>query len=194
MCLFPLVQPWKASHCLEGWLLLLLFSCPVVSDPLWSHGLQHVRLLSPSSLHHLREFAQIPVQRVSDAIQPSHPLSPPFSCPQSFPASGSFPVSQLFESICQNIAGSASATVLLMNIQGWFPLGLTSWISLQSQELLRVFSSTTVRKCLRFGIQPSLWSNSHIHTWLLEKPQLWLYGPLLAEWCLCFLIDCLGLL
>ena len=63
-----------------------------------------------------------------------------------------------------------------MNIQGWFPLGLTSWISLQSRGLSRVFSSTTIQTYQFFGAQPSLWSNSHIHTWLLEKPYLWLDG------------------
>ena len=77
-----------------------------------------------------------------------------------------------------------------MNIQCWFPLGLTGLISLQSMGISRVFSSTTIQKHQFFGAQPSLWSNSHIHTWLLEKPQLWLYGPLSSKWCLCFLICC----
>ena len=88
-------------------------------------------------------------------------------CLPSLLASGSFPVSQLFTSGAQNIG--ASASVLAVNIQGWFPLGLTGWLSLQSKGLLRVFSSTTVQKH-QFGAQPSLWSSSHIHTWLLEKP------------------------
>ena len=78
-----------------------------------------------------------------------------------------------------------------MNIQGWFPLGSTSLI-LQSKRLLRVFSSSTVWKHQFFGAQPSLRSNSHIHTWLLEKLQLWLDGSLLAKWCPCFLICCVG--
>ena len=92
----------------------------------------------------------------------------PFSsCPQSFPASGSFPMIWLFTLGGQNIGTSAS--VLPMNIQGWFPLGLTGWISLQSKGLSRVFSSPTIQKHQFFGSQPSLWSNSHIHTWLLEK-------------------------
>ena len=86
-----------------------------------------------------------------------------------------------------------STSVLPMNIQGWFPLGLTGLISLLSKGLSRVFSSTTVQKCQFFCAQRSLWSISHIHTWLLEKPYLWLYGPLLAKWCLRFLIYCLGL-
>ena len=93
-------------------------------------------------------------------------------CLQSFSASGSFPVSWLFESCGQSIGTSSSASVLPMNIQGWFPLGLTGFISLQSKGLSRVFSSTTVQKHHFFGGQPSLWSNSHIHTWLLEKPSV----------------------
>ena len=87
------------------------------------------------------------------------------SCPQSFPASGSFPMSRLFTSGGQNIGASASASFLPMNIQGWFPLGLTGLI-LQSKG----FSKTTVQKHQFFGTQPSLWSNPHVHTWLLEKP------------------------
>ena len=109
----------------------------------------------------------------------------------SFPALGSFPVSQLFASSGQTIG--ASSPVLPMNIQNWFPLGLTGLISLMSKGLSRVFSSTTVWKHQFFSTQPSLWSNSHISTWLLEKPYLWLYGPLLAKWCLCFVVHCLGL-
>ena len=80
-----------------------------------------------------------------------------------------------------------------MNIQGWFPLGWTDLISLQSKGLSRVFSNTTIQKHQFFDAQPSLWSNTHIHTWPLEKPYFWLCGPLLAKWCLCFLIHCLGL-
>ena len=91
------------------------------------------------------------------------------SCPQSFPASGSFLMSQLFASGGQSIGASASAPVLPVNIQGWFPLGLTALISLLSKGLSRVFSNTTVWKHQFFSAQPSLWSSSHIHTWLLEK-------------------------
>ena len=95
------------------------------------------------------------------------PLS---SCLQSFPASGSFPMSQPFASDGQSIGVSASASVLPMNIQDWFPLGWTGLISLQSKGLLRVSSNTTIQKHQFFGSQLSLWSNSHIHTWLLKKP------------------------
>ena len=100
----------------------------------------------------------------------SSSVVPFFSCLQSFPASGSFPISWLFESGGQSIVASALALVLPKNIQAWFPLGFTGLISLQSKGLLRVFSNTIVQKCQFFGAQPSLWSNSHIHTWLLEKP------------------------
>ena len=100
------------------------------------------------------------------------------SCLQSFPASGSFPMSLFFASGGQSIRVSASASILPMNIQDWFPLGLTSSISLLSKGLSRVFSNTTVQKHQFFGTPPSLWYNSHIHTWLLEKPKLWLNGPL----------------
>ena len=95
----------------------------------------------------------------------------PFSsCPQSFPASGSFQMSQLFTSGGQSTGASASASVLPMNIQNWFPLGWTGWISLQSKRLSRVFSNTTVQKHQIFGTQLSSQSNSHIHTWPQEKP------------------------
>ena len=96
------------------------------------------------------------------------PFNPLFSCLQSFPSSGSFPISQFFESGGQSIGTSAS--ILPINIQDWFLLGLTGWISLKSKGLSRVFSNTTVQKYQFFGAQLSLWSNSHIHTWLLEKP------------------------
>ena len=95
---------------------------------------------------------------------------PPFFCPQSFPASGLLPMSWLFASGGQSIGVSASASVLPVTIQGWFPLGLTGLVSLQSKGLSGVFSSTTVRKHQFFGAQPSLRSNSHIHTWPLERP------------------------
>ena len=101
-----------------------------------------------------------------------HPtISVTFSyCFQSFPASGSFPMSRLFASDVQSIGTSASATVLPMNIQGWFLLGLTSLISFQSNRFSRIFFRTAVWQYQSFGAQPFLWSDSHICTWLLEKP------------------------
>ena len=85
---------------------------------------------------------------------------------------------------------SVSASVFPMNIQHWFPLGLTGLISLELMGLSRIFSSTAVWKHQFFVTQPSSWSSSHIPTWLLKKPYLWLLGPLLTKWCLCFLICC----
>ena len=108
-----------------------------------------------------------------ESVLPSNHLilcCPFSSCPQSFPASGSFPVSRFFTSSGQRIGASASASVLPINIQGWFHLGLTALFLLWSTGLSRVFSSTTVQKHWFFGSQPSLWSNPHIHTGLLEKP------------------------
>ena len=96
-------------------------------------------------------------------------FAPFSSCPQSSPASGSFPVSQLIPSGGWSVGASTSAPVLPMNIQCWFLLGLTGLISLLCERLSRVFSSTTVQKHQFFGSQLSLWSNSHIHMWLLEK-------------------------
>ena len=112
-----------------------------------------------------------------ESVMPSNHLI--LSCPQSFPASGIFPVSQFFASGSQSIG--ASASVLPMNSQGWFSLGLTGLISLQSKGLSRVFSNTIVQKHQFFGTWLSLWSKSHIHTLLLEKPKLWLVGPLSAK-------------
>jgi len=102
----------------------------------------------------------------------SSSVAPFSSCLQSFPASEPFPMSWPFTSGGQSIGAAASPSVLLMNIQGWFPLGWTSLISSLSKRLLRVFSSTIVQKHQFFGAQPSLRSNSHIRTWLMEKSQL----------------------
>ena len=104
-----------------------------------------------------------------------------------------FPMSWFFASGGQSMGVSASASVLPMNIQVWFSLGLTSWISFLSKGLSRVFSNSTVQKHQFFGAQPSVWSSSHSWTWHLRKPWLWLCEPLLVKQCLCFLICCLGL-
>ena len=120
-------------------------------------------------LHHLPELAQT---HVSWWCHPtiSSSVIPFSSCLQSFPAPGSFQMSQLFTSRGQSIGVSAAASVIPMIIQDWFPLGWSGWIPLQSKGLTRVFSSTTVQKHQFFGTLPSLRSNSHIHTWLLERP------------------------
>ena len=131
-----------------------------------THGLQHLRLPCPSLFPGVCSNSC----PLSQWCHPTISLSASFfSCLQSLPASGYFPVSWLFASQGQSIGASASASVLPMNIQDWFPLGLTGLISLLSRGLVRVFSSITVRKHQFFGAQPSLWSNSHIHTWLLAK-------------------------
>ena len=144
------------------------FSCSVVSDSLQSHELQHARPPCPSPTPRVYSNS-CPLSRwchptISSSVVPFS------SCPQSLPASGSFPVSQLFAQGGQSIGVSASASVLLMNIQDWSPLGWTSWISSQSKGLSRVFSNTTVKKHQFFSVQLSSQSNPHIHTWPLEKP------------------------
>ena len=118
----------------------------------------------------LPEFTQTHVHWIGDAIQPSRPLSsssPPAPNPSQHQ---SFPMSQLFTWGGQSTGVSALVSVLPMNTQDWSPLEWTGWISLQSKGLSRVFFNTTVQKHQFFGTQPSSQSNSHIHTWLLEKP------------------------
>ena len=153
-------------------IFLLQFSHSVMSDSLWLHGLQHARLPCPSPTARVCSNSCPLSQWCDPNISPS--VVPFFSCLHSFPASGSFPMSQFFASGSQTIRTSGLASVLPMNIQDWFPLGLTGWISLQCKGLSRVFSNTTVQKYRFFGAQLSLQSNSHIHTWLLEKLELWL--------------------
>ena len=146
---------------------VLHFSHSVVSDSLWPHEPQHARPTYPSQTPGVYPnpcpLSQWCHPTISSSVIP-------FSCPQSFPATGSFQMSQFFASGGQSIRVSASASVLPMNTQDWFPLGWTGWISLQSKGLSRVFSNTIVQKHQFFGAQLSLYSNSHIHTWLLEKP------------------------
>ena len=158
----PIYQQWTIQFS------SVQFSHSVVSDSLPPHGLQHARPPCPS-----------PTPGVSSNSWPSsrwcYPtilssVVPFSSCLQSYPPSGSFPMSQFFTSGGQSIGASALASVLPMNIQDWFPLGLRGLISLLSKGLSRVFSSTTVHKHQFFGAHLSLWSNSRIHTWPLEKP------------------------
>ena len=151
---------------MNPWLSSVQFSPSVVSNSSRPHGLQHAR---PPFHHQLPEFTQTRVHWVGDAIQPSHPLSSP--SPPALNLSQhqglSFQMSQFFESGGQRIAVSASTSVLPMNMQHWFPLGFTDFISLQSKEFSRVSSNTTVQKHHFFDAQPFLWSNSYICTWLL---------------------------
>ena len=115
-------------------------------------------------LHHLPELMSMSQWWHSNILSSVIPFS---SCLQFFPVSASFLVNQFFASVSQSFGASASASVFPMNSQGWFPLRLTDLISLQSKEFSRVFSSTIIWKNQFFGAQPSFWSNSHIHTWLL---------------------------
>ena len=131
-------------------------------------GLQHTRLPCPSLSPGVCS-KPCPLSRWCHPTISSF-IAPFSSCPQSFPASRSFPMSRLFTSGGQSIGASDSASVLSVNIQGWFPLGLTGLIFLLYKGLLGVFPSTTVREHHFFRAQASLWSNSHICTWLLEKP------------------------
>ena len=144
------------------------FSHSVVSDSLRLHESQHARPPCPSPTPGVHSDSCPSSQWCHPAISSS--VVPFSSCPQSLPASGSFPMNQLFASGGQSIGVSASTSVIPMNTQDWSPLGWTGWISLQSKGLSRVFSNTTVQKHQCFGAQHSSQSNSHIHTWPLEKP------------------------
>ena len=132
------------------------------------HGLQHTRLPCPSPSPGACSNSCPSSQWCHTTISSS--VIPFSSHLQPFPASGAFPMSQLFTSHGKSIRVPALASVLPMKSQDWYPLGLTGLISLQSKGLSRVFSSTTVQNHQFFGAQPSLWSKYHIHTWLLEKP------------------------
>ena len=144
------------------------FSHSVVSDSLWPHELQHASPPCPSPTPGVHPNPCLLSRWCNPAITSS--VVPFSSCSQSLPASGSFPMSQLFAWDGQSIGVSASASVLTMNTQDWSPLGWTGWVSLQAKGLSRLFSNTTVQKHQFFSAQLSAQSNSHIHTWPLEKP------------------------
>ena len=156
------------NRCYVKWFSSVQFSRSVVSDSLRPHESQHARPLCPPLTAGVYPNPCPSSQWCHPAISSS--VVPFSSCPQSFPALGSFPMSQLFASGGQSIGVSASTSVLPMNTQDWSPLGWTGWISLQSKGPSRVFSNTTVQKHQFFGAQLSSQSNSHIHTRLLEKP------------------------
>ena len=153
----PMIKEYKTD---------LLFSCSVVFNSLWLHGLQHTRPPCVSTSSGACSNSCLLSRWCYPTISSS--VIPFTSCLQSFPASGSFPVSWLFTWDGRRIGASSSATVLQMNIQDWFPLGLTGLI-LQSNGLSIVLSNTAVQKH-QLGALHSLQSNSHIHTWLLGKP------------------------
>ena len=165
------------------------FSCSVMSDSLWPHGLQHARLPCPSPTPGAYSKSCPLSQWCHPTISSS--VIPFLSCLQSFPASGSFPVGWCFASGGQRTGASASASVLPMNIQGWCPLGLTvwsPWCPRDSQESSPALQFEDISSSVLF-YGPALTSTHHY--W--KKPQLWLYGPLQAKQCLCFLICCLRL-
>ena len=150
---------WELLLDREPWCAAVQFSSVAQSGPILCDSMDYN---TPGfSVHQLPELAQTHVHQISDAIQPSLPLPSP--SPQSFPASGSFQMSHSFSSGGQSIGASTSASVLLMNIQGWFPL-FTGLISMQSKGLSTVFPNTTVQKHKLFSAQLSSQSNSHIHT------------------------------
>ena len=167
---------------------VVLQSCPTFCNPL------DFSMPGFPVHHYLLECAPTYVHWVCDAIQTSHPLLSPLLLPSIFPSISVFSNESLFASGGRSIGVSALASVLPMIIQDWFPLQLTGLITLLSKGLSRVFSNTTIQKHHFFSAQPSLWSNFHICTWLLEKSYPWLNRPLLAKWCLCFLIRYPGLL
>ena len=144
------------------------FSRSVVSDSWRPHEPQHARPPCPSPTSRVYPNS-CPLSRWCH-LTISSSVIPFSSCLQSFLTSGSFPMSLLFTSGGQNIGVSASTSVLPMNPQDWYPLGWTGWISLQSKGLSRDFSNTTIQKHQFFDTQLSSQSNSHIHTWPLEKP------------------------
>ena len=144
------------------------FSRSVVSDSLQTHESHHARPPCPSPTARVHSDSRPLSRWCHPAISSS--VVPFSSCPQSLPASESFPMSQLFTWDSQSTGVSALASFLPKKSQGWSPLEWTGWISLQSKGLSRVISNTTVQKHQFFGAQLSLQSNSHIHTWLLEKP------------------------
>ena len=148
--------------------VLVQFSHSVMYDSLQPHESQHPRPPCPSPTPEVYSDSHPLSQWYHPAISSS--VVPFSSCPQSLPASQSFPMSQLFAWGGQSTGVSALASFLAKKSQGWSPLKWTGWISLQSKGLSRVFSNTTFQKYKFFGVQLSSQSNSHIHTWPLEKP------------------------
>ena len=165
-------SPQRTLGLLEWCVLSVQFSsvhCSVMSNSETPQTAAHQASLSVTNSWSWYLYNSCPSSRWWHPII-SFSVAPFSSCLQSFPASGSFPMNQLFASGGQSIGVSASTSVLPVNIQDWFPLGWTGLVSLQSKGLSSVFSNTTVPNHQFFSTQLSLWANSHIHTWLLEKP------------------------
>ena len=163
----PSPQIKTLTNRLELELNSVQFSRSVVSDCLRPHEPQHARARCSPPTPGIHPIPCPSTRWCLPNISSS--VAPFYSCPQSFPASGSCPMSQLFAWGGQSTEVSAPASVLPMNTQDWSPLGWTGWLSLQSKGPSRVFSNTTVQKYQFFGIQLSSQSKSHIHIWPLEK-------------------------
>ena len=175
------------SHIFKG---SVQFSPSIISDSLRPHEPQHARPPCPSSTPRVYPNSCPLCQWYHLTISSS--VIPFFSCLQSFPTSVSFQMSQLFASGSQSIGASASTSSPSNEHPGLISFRM-DWLDLLAvQGLSRVFSNTTVQKHQIYGTQLSLYSNSHIQTWLLEKLEPWLDRPLLTKWCLCFLMCCLG--
>ena len=193
ICLTPLAKRMLSSEYKNGLFLSralqcpteILFSLQVVFDSGTPWTAAHQASLSPGVCSNSCLLSLWCHPTISFSVACFSP------CPQSFPASGSFLMSPLFASGGQSIGASTSASVLPMNIQGSFPLGPNGLISLSPRTAHE--SSLAPQFKSIHSSQPSLWSSSHIRTWLLEKPHLWLFKPLSAKWCLCFLVYYLGL-
>ena len=167
---------YLVSHIIEFLVFFFCINSNIISSV---QSLSRVRLFATpwiaarqASLSITNSRSSLKLMSIESVMHPaiSSSVIPFSSCPQSLPASESFPMSQLFTWGGQSIGVSALASVLPKNTQDWAPLEWTGWISLQSKGLSRVFSNTTVQKHQFFGAQLSSQSNSHIHTWPLEKP------------------------
>ena len=174
-------QSWTIFSSFQLLTCVQLFATPWTAE--------HQASLSFSNIQSLLKFMFIELVMPSNHLILCHPL---LLLSSIFPSIRVFSMSQFFASGGQSIGASVSESVLPMNNQDWFPLGLIDLIYLVSKGLSRIFFNTTVQKHWFFGVQPSSQSNSHIHTWPPEKPYPWLDGPLMAKWYLCFLICYLG--
>ena len=165
MYIIPMTGSYNVMHnCLHQFSSVQLLSCIQLFETPWTTARKApCPSPTPGAYPNSCPLSQWCHPTISSSVVPF------FSCLQSFPTSASFQMSQIFASGGQN-TGVSALTALPMNTQDWLPLGWTSWISLQSKGLSRVFSSTTVGKHQFFGTQLSLWFSSHIHAWLLEKP------------------------
>ena len=186
MCTFDVSQQ-HSCRTIHLWMTVVaLLLCPTLCNPMDCSILGSLSFTISQSLLKLMS---------TESVMPSNHLILCYSLlllPSIFPSTRVFSSESALRIRWPKYGASTSAEVLAVSIQGWFPLGLTGLISSRSKGLSRVFSGTTVWKYQFFSTLPSLWSKSHICTWLLERPYLWLYRPLSAKWCLYFLTHCLA--